>query len=103
MQHLSEWMRDYLNPISMAIVATILVIFGNDLNRWIRKMVRQYHFLVRLSVFILVCAFGYGVATVLLAKLLADVLGSISDYYLSLVVAAIFVILGLTAEERNQM
>lgn len=103
MYSLSEWMRDYLDPISMAIVATVLVIFGNDINRWIRKIVRQYHFLVRLAVFILVCAFGYGLATVMLARLLSGVLGSISNYYLSLVVVAIFIILGLTAEERNQL
>lgn len=103
MYSLSEWMRDYLTPISMAIVATVLVIFGNDLNRWVRNMVRKFHFLIRLSVFILVCAFGYGLATIMLAKVLAELLGSISNYYLSLVVLAIFVILGLTAEKRNQL
>ena len=85
------------------MVATLLVVFGADINRWVRKLVRKYNFFVRLLVFILVCGAGYGMATVLLTKLLADILGSINNHYLALVVALIFARLGLAAEERNQM
>lgn len=87
----------------MAIIATLLVIFGGELNRWVRKSVRRYHFVVRLLVFILVCAVGYGVATVFMTELLSQMLGGLSDRYLALVVAAIFIGLGLIAEERNQL
>lgn len=103
MQTLSEWIRPHLHPVALAMVATILVVFGAELNRWVRKVVRKHHFFVRLLVFILVCGVGYGVATVLLTKLLADILGAINNHYLAVVVALIFVGLGLVAEERNQM
>ena len=103
MQTLSEWIRPHLQPVAMAMVATILVVFGGEINRWVRKSVRKHNFFVRLLVFILVCGAGYGLATVLLTKLLANILGSIGDHYLAIVVALIFVALGLVAEERNQM
>ena len=103
MQQLSEWMRPHLQAIALAMIATLLVVFGNDINRWVRKHVRKYHFFVRLMVFILVCAVGYGVATVLLTKFLADLLGSIGNHYLAIVVAIVFLLLGLAAEERNQL
>ncbi len=103
MQDLSEWIRPHLHPVALAMVATVLVVFGSELNRWVRKSVRKYNFFVRLLIFVLVCGAGYGTATVLLTKLLADILGSISNHYLALVVALIFVGLGLAAEERNQM
>ena len=103
MQSLSEWLRPHLDPIALAIVATLLVIFGGELNRWVRKSVRRYHFVVRLMVFILVCAVGYGVATVFITELVSQMLGGLSNHYLALVVALIFIGLGLIAEERNQL
>ncbi len=103
MQQLSEWLRPNLEPIALAMIATLLVMFGNDLNKWVRKSVRRYHFFVRLLVFILVCAVGYGLATVFMTKLLAQMLGGLSNHYLAIVVGAIFIGLGLLAEERNQL
>jgi hypothetical protein len=103
MDQLSEWMHPHLHGIALAMIATILVIFGNDINRWVRKLVRKYNFIVRLLVFIVVCAAGYGIATVFLTQALAKLLGSIHNHYLPIVVAIIFLALGLTAEERNQM
>ena len=103
MQEISHWLRPHLNAISLAMIATVLVVFGSDVNLWVRKHVRKYHFFVRLVTFILVCAVGYGFASVVLTKVLAKLLNKIGDHYLALVVAAIFLILGLVAEERKQL
>lgn len=103
MQQLSEWMRPHLQAIALGMVATVLVVFGNDINRWVRKCVRKYHFFVRLIIFILVCAVGYGVATVVLTKALTEILSQIGNHYLAIVVAIAFLLLGLAAEERKQL
>jgi len=103
MQSLSEWIRPHLYPIAMAMVATLLVVFGGDINKWVRKTVRNYNFFVRLLIFILICGAGYGIATVFLTKVLARMLGSVGNHYLAIVVALIFIALGLIAEEKNQM
>lgn len=87
----------------MSIIATLLVIFGNDINRYIRRLVKKFHFLVRLVIFVLVCALGYGVATIFLAQGLQAMLKAVPREYLVVVVAAIFFLLGLAAEERKQI
>jgi hypothetical protein len=99
----SEWMRDELWAVSMAIIATILIIFGNDINRAVRKLIKNYSFFVRLLIFIALCAFGYGLAAVMTAKLLAGLLGSLGNSALSPVVILVFVALGFIAEHKNHM
>lgn len=96
-------MRPHLYPIAMAMVATLLVIFGSDINRWVRKSVKKYNFFARLCIFVLLCGAGYGMATVFLTKILARMLGAAGNQYLAIVVALIFVGLGLIAEEKNQI
>lgn len=99
----SRWMRDSLSSISMAIIATILIVFGNDINCGVRKIIKSYPFIVRLIIFICICAFGYGVAAILAAKLLASLLNSMNNTALSPVIILIFVIIGFIAERRNHM
>lgn len=99
----SQWMRDALMPISMAIVATILIVFGNNINKTIRMWIKSYHFFIRLFIFIAVCAVGYGLLTVVAAKLLSKILGSMSNTALSPIVILIFIVIGFIAERKNHM
>ena len=39
-----QWFRGYQYQTAMAIVATVLVIFGNDINNVVRKLVAKQHF-----------------------------------------------------------
>lgn len=87
----------------MAIVATLIFVYGNDLNRFVKRQVRNKHFLVRLSIFVLVCAFGFGLATVLGMTLISRLLQRLDRELLAPVVLAIFVGIGFLAERKHHM
>lgn len=100
---LSEWMRPRLLTICTALVATVLIIYGNNLNRIVRNLVRRWHFAVRLLAFVLICAFGYGFMTVFLGSVLARGLGGLGNGVLSPVVLVCFLVIGVLAEQKRVM
>lgn len=100
---LGQWLRPYQFQAAMAIVATLLVIFGNDINKIIKKQLSGLHFIVRLTVFVLVCALGYGLATVWLTSMLALQLAKIPNLYFMPACLVIFILLGLFAQKQRQI
>jgi len=41
---LGHWFRPYQYQSALAIIATVLVIFGNDINSVIKRLVAKQHF-----------------------------------------------------------
>ena len=78
-----QWFRPYQYQTAMAIIATLLVVFGNDINRAIKKLIAKQHIIIRIIVFVLVCAFGYGLLTVWLTGLLSLQLAKIPNLYIA--------------------
>lgn len=102
-QALSHWMSPYLWHICLAMSATILAIYGSSINEWLRKTIKGYHFLLRVTIFVVVCAFGYGLLSMLLAKALAALLEELPSAYLSPVVIGAFVAVGILAERHGHI
>lgn len=100
---LGSWFRPYQYQTAMAIIATVLVIFGNDINSAIKKLVSKQHVFVRVVIFVLVCAVGYGLLTVWLTHLLAEQLNQISNLYIVPCVFIIFVFLGSYAQRQRHI
>jgi cell division protein FtsW (lipid II flippase) len=99
----SLWVRPYLSMVALMVVATLLVLYGNNVNAAVRRQIQHYHFIVRTLIFILLCAFGYGLLTTLLAPFLATQLASVSNYYLGPLVVIITIALGVLAERKRQL
>lgn len=97
------WLAPYLGKIAMAVVASLLFIYGNDIHGVVKKGVSGYPFAVRLSVFVPLCAFGYGLLTVWLAVLLRRLLYSVDRAWLFPLIVAMFLVIGLAATARKQM
>lgn len=100
---LGQWFRSYQYQCALAIIATVLVIFGNDINNAIKYLLRKQHFVIRTIAFIVVCALGYGLATVWLTGLLSEQLGKISNLFIVPVVTFIFIGLGLYAQKQRHI
>lgn len=103
MDQITAYLRQHLDDIATAIVATLLVTFGNDINGFIKRTIKKNHFIVRLGVFVLVCAVGYGLATLYLADILHKTLVAIPGRYLLPGIILIFIGLGLIVESRKQI
>ncbi len=100
---LGIWFRPYQYQTAMAIVATLLVVFGQDINNVIKGLIAKRHLLIRVSVFVLVCTFGYGVLTVWLTELLTGQLAKIPHMYIIPLILLIFFMLGYYAQKQKHI
>ncbi|MDH1236425.1 DUF3392 domain-containing protein [Stutzerimonas stutzeri] len=97
---LSRWSRNHLSDISLALMATLFVLFGPALNAWVKNTVSSLNFFLRTLIFVLVCAVGYGLAIVFLTPWMTQGLAHLNNYSLAPVLLLIFFLIGVIAD-RN--
>jgi hypothetical protein len=97
---LSRWSRSHLSDISLALMATLFVLFGPALNAWVKSTVSNLNFFLRTLIFVLVCAVGYGLAIVFLTPWMTQGLAHLNNYSLAPVLLLIFFLIGVIAD-RN--
>ncbi|KFX70619.1 membrane protein [Pseudomonas taeanensis MS-3] len=97
---LSRWSRSHLYDISLAIMATLLVLFGPGINAWVQRSIGGLNFFLRTLLFVLLCAVGYGLAMIFLTPWLAQGLGHFNNYTLAPVLLLSFFLIGILAD-RN--
>lgn len=95
---LSRWSRSHLSDISLAIMATLLVLFGPAINAWVQQRIGSLNFVFRTLLFVLICAVGYGLAMVFVTPWLAEGLGCFNNYTLAPVLLLVFFVIGMIAD-----
>ncbi|MFU3283706.1 DUF3392 domain-containing protein [Pseudomonas aeruginosa] len=95
---LSRWSRSHLSDISLAIMATLLVLFGPAINAWVQQRIGSLNFGFRTLLFVLICAVGYGLAMVFVTPWLAKGLGYFNNYTLAPVLLLVFFVIGMIAD-----
>ncbi|HHW2023345.1 TPA: DUF3392 domain-containing protein [Pseudomonas aeruginosa] len=95
---LSRWSRSHLSDISLAIMATLLVLFGPAINAWVQQRIGILNFVFRTLLFVLICAVGYGLAMVFVTPWLAKGLGYFNNYTLAPVLLLVFFVIGMIAD-----
>ncbi|UCJ17963.1 DUF3392 domain-containing protein [Pseudomonas sp. MM211] len=94
----SRWSRGHLYEISLALMATLLVLFGPGINAWVQGRIGSLNFILRTLIFVLICAIGYGLAMVYLTPLLTQILGHFNNYTLAPVLLLVFFLIGVLAD-----
>ena len=102
-RHFGDWMRPYADEIAFSQMATLLVVYGERLNRAVRKSLSDLHFLLRFAVYVLICAFGYGALSVGVGRVGADFYRSIQVEWLPFVVLAIFALIAHLAQKARHV
>ncbi|MFT2112148.1 DUF3392 family protein [Marinomonas sp. 2405UD68-3] len=100
---LAHLMTPYINDISLALVATVLVIYGDKLNQVLKRVVSGWAFVARVLAFTLMCTFGYGLLTVWVQPFVQAALLAVTFVYRPLFIVSCFAILGFLAERRRQL
>ncbi|MEI6972208.1 MAG: DUF3392 family protein [bacterium] len=100
---LAALLRPYLKETAVALVATVLSIYGGTINAGIKQQIQGLNVVFRLLIFIALCAFGYGVLTVFLAALVYSLLSDLSPINLVTAVVGFFVIVGILAERKKKI
>jgi hypothetical protein len=98
---LTQWIQPYYSEVALTILATILVVYGDVVNKHIKRMISPYHFVIRTTVFVLICAFGYGLLVVLVTPYVKQLIIWVPYLYRGLAVVLVFFILGYLAEHRR--
>jgi hypothetical protein len=99
---LSDHTSPYLPQISLAIIATLLVIFGQRINRAVKALVRGNHFIIRTLTFILLSTVGYGLLTVNLSDWLVFAFKQLPYVWIGISVIVSFIALGVLAERQSK-
>ncbi len=97
---LSRWSRSHLSDISLAIMATLFVLFGPALNAWVQKNIGGLNFILRTLLFVIFCAIVYGLGIIYLSPWLAKGLAQFTNYTLAPVLLLVLFIIGVIAD-RN--
>lgn len=96
--HVDHWVRQYILMISMAQIATLLVVFGDHINAVVRVLVKPYPFVMRVAAFVALCAFGYGALTAFTTPLYAQALVKLNSNLLTPVILISFILIGVLTE-----
>ena len=100
---LGSYILPYMNEISTALVACILVMVGGSINAFLRRQLGNANFILRTAVFILVNAFGYGLLIVKVTPMLSTVLRSLDKGVMFLVISISFFVIGIWAQRNRQV
>lgn len=95
--------RPWLDDISTAIVACSLVVFGGDFNRFLRRHLSHYNFIIRTIVFIFVNAFGYGFLIINLSPWVYRELLNIPNYLSICIITVFFIFIGCWAQRNKHV
>ncbi|MGK0249234.1 MAG: hypothetical protein ACI910_001972 [Oleispira sp.] len=95
---LADVMRPHNSEIALAMVATLLVIFGDHINRGLKYLVRKQPIWLRVLAFIGLCSIGYGTLLVWLAPILSSFLQNQSALVYVVTVMGCFLAVGMLAE-----
>ncbi|WP_019894639.1 DUF3392 family protein [Hydrogenovibrio halophilus] len=97
----SLWLRPYLGQLVLAMVASLLVIFGNDLMALLKQQLGSLAWFLKVTLFVLFCAVGFGLLTSFFAPLLTALLDQLDRRWLGLVVVAAFYGIGWLAQKKG--
>ncbi|GEM_PF-41059 len=95
--------RGHLMEIMLVFAGTVLSVYGNDINKAVMKQIKKQNFFVRFGTFVALCVIGYGLITLIIGKILVRYMRQLDNIWLILVIAGLFILIGLIAEEKNHI
>ncbi|WP_082331680.1 DUF3392 domain-containing protein [Vibrio nereis] len=100
---IGQYLVPYLTEISTALVACVLVMLGGEVNTVLRRVLRNYHFVLRTFAFILINAFGYGLIIVKATPYLTRTLRNFDAGIMFSIVTVSFIVIGIWAQRNRQI
>lgn len=99
----SSWVRPHLSMIAFTFMATLLVLYGNNVIRSLRDIIKPYPLFVRVLILMVLCAFGFGWATTKLTWLLKRYLFAHTGAWTGVVVLLTFIGLAFLADRKKHV
>jgi len=103
LNQVANYISPWISEVSTALVACLIMMFAVDINRIVRRVLSGQGFIVRTLVFVLINAFGYGLAIVALSPILARQLRLLPGYWMLVTILGSFILLGFWAQKNRQV
>ncbi|WP_321326574.1 DUF3392 family protein [Thiomicrorhabdus sp.] len=101
--HLSGWMKGYLYQIVLSMVATLLVIYGDNIMKIVKQQIGTLKLFLRITLFVAFCAFGFSFLTSIAAPFLSGFLAKSDPLYLPFIIVFIYYGLGYLAQKKGMI
>lgn len=97
------WMSPYLSEIGLSMAATLLVIYGDKITQAVRSQIGSLQFFLKLTLFVLFCAFGFAFITSFVTPFFVNLLEDMPQEWLPVVVIGGFYLIGLGAQKKGMI
>lgn len=97
------WMKPYLSEIGLSMAATLLVIYGDNIMSAFKKQIGAMQFFLKITLFVLFCAFGFAFITSFVTPVVVNALREINDVWLPVAVIGGFYLIGLGAQKKGMI
>jgi len=101
--HVSGWLKGNLYQIVLSMVATILVIYGNNIMNILKQQIGSLKLFLRITLFVVFCAFGFSFITSIAAPFLSGFLAKSDPLYLPFIIIFIYYGLGFLAQKKGMI
>ncbi|WP_373048558.1 DUF3392 family protein [Vulgatibacter sp.] len=100
---LAGWLEGHLPRIGTLIAATSISLYGRYLTDTVRKTARDWPFLLRVGLFVVVVGFAVGAIIAAVAPLITAGLRSVGTLYLLPAILCAFIVIGILAERSGRI
>jgi hypothetical protein len=97
---LASYIKPYILQVSFVVVTCGLVVAETYMHTAVKRLIRNYHFIIRVAIYVFMFAFVYGFLVTYLGPLLARMFVSFSDELLIGTLVVIFVLFGILIERK---
>lgn len=99
----NQFVGSHLQAIIWALVATMMVLYGAQLNQRLRRVLRPLPWILRILAFIVICGVGYGWLSLIIVDALVSLMGNLRPIMVSITLFASFLAVGVLAERRRMI
>ena len=97
----SNWLWGYRTVLVTSWVAVLLVLYGGNINKLVKRIMQPYHYLFRMLAFVLLCSVGYGLLSNYGEIGMHSLVAMPGRKWFALIVLVTYLCLGMLAERKH--
>jgi hypothetical protein len=101
--YLASFIHTYLHEIAFGITSITMVLFGPYINRNLQRLVRNFHWLLRYVIFVLLCTAGYAFLSQVVYRGIKQMLHTLSNPLLVVTTVLLYLMLAWVAKEQKKI
>lgn len=97
----SNWLWGHRLVLATSWVAVLLVLYGDNINKLLKRIMQPYHYVFRMFSFVILCSFGYGLLSNYGEVAVHHLIKVPDRHWFAGIVITIYLTLGFLAERKH--